>query len=216
MSQIRVLIVDDHSVVRQGIRSLLSNYPEFDVIGEADNGRSGLQQFKTLSPDVTLLDIRMPEISGLETVEQMRIYDPLARVVMLTSFDDDEYIDSSLQAGAMGYVLKSGSDETLVNAIHSAMRNERFLSPKVTDRVVERLMNMKGFSRQTAVSTLTFDQEERQILELLVEGHSNIEIGETLFMSSTSVKRKLSRIFEMMDVQTRAQAAAEAVRQGFA
>ncbi|MEM7331598.1 MAG: response regulator transcription factor [Chloroflexota bacterium] len=216
MDAIKILIIDDHSVVRQGIRSLLSNYVEFKVIGEAENGRSGLAQFQTLKPDVTLLDIRMPDLDGTELIHQIRGIDVSARVVMLTSFDDDEYIDASLQAGAMGYVLKSGSDENLVNAIHAAMRGERFLSPKVTDRVVERLMNAKGFSQQTAVSSVELDPDDQEILHLLVQGYSNAEIGETLFMSNTSVKRKLSKIFEKLNVQTRTQAAAEAVRQGFA
>ncbi len=216
MDMIKVLIVDDHSVVRQGIRSLLSNYEEIDVIGEAENGRLGLEQYQSLAPDVTLLDIRMPDLDGTEVIKQIRAHDPNAKVVMLTSFDEDEYIDTSLRAGAMGYVLKSGSDENLVNAIHAAMRGERFLSPKVTDRVVERLMNAKGFSKQTAVSAIELDPDDREILRLLVEGYSNVEIGEALFMSSTSVKRRLSKIFEKLKVQTRTQAAAEAVRQGFA
>ena len=194
----------------------MSNYADFEVMGEAENGRSGLQQYKTLSPDVTLLDIRMPDLDGTEVIKQIRAFDEDAKVVMLTSFDDDEYIDASLEAGAMGYVLKSGSDENLVSAIHSAMRGERYLSPKVTDRVVERLMNAKGFGKQTAVSKIEIDPDEREILRLLVEGYSNSEIGEALFMSNTSVKRKLSKIFEKLNVQTRAQAAAEAVRQGFA
>lgn len=214
MTPIRILIVDDHSVVRQGIRSLLSNYDEFDVVGEAENGRFALQQFKSLTPDVTLLDIRMPQVDGVVTLKKMRQIEPSARVVMLTSFDDDEYVDSSLRAGAMGYVLKSGSDGTLVSAIHSAMRDERFLSPQVTERVVERLIG--GFPRQTAVSQIELDNEERQIVALLVEGYSNTEIGESLYMSGTTVKRKLSLIFEKLNVQTRTQAAAEAVRQGLA
>ena len=216
MGTIKVLIVDDHSVVRQGIRSLLSNYEEIEVIGEAENGRLGFEQYQLLAPDVTLLDIRMPDFDGTEVIKQIRAHDSNAKVVMLTSFDEDEYIDTSLRAGAMGYVLKSGSDENLVNAIHAAMRGERFLSPKVTDRVVERLMNAKGFSKQTAVSAIELDPDDREILRLLVEGYSNVEIGEALFMSSTSVKRRLSKIFEKLNVQTRTQAAAEAVRQGFA
>lgn len=211
---IRILIVDDHSVVRQGIRSLLSSYAEFEVVGEAENGRLAQTAYKDLKPDVTLLDIRMPEVDGLEAVQRIRAFDPAARIVMLSSFDDDEYIDTALRDGAMGYVLKSGSDETLVNAIQSAMRNERFLSPQVTERVVQRLVEL--FPRQTAVSPIQLDQSEQKILTLLVEGYSNAEIGALLFMSSPSVKRKLSGIFKKLGVQTRTQAAAEAVRHGLA
>ncbi len=214
MNPIRILVVDDHSVVRQGICSLLSNYDEFDVVGEATNGRSALTQFKILLPDVTLLDIRMPEESGLQVLEKIRQVEPDAKIVMLSSFDDDEYVDTALRAGAKGYVLKSGSDQTLVNAIHSATRNERFLSPQVTERIVERLMLFTP--EKTAVSPIDLNDEERRILKLLVDGLSNVEIGEALFISSSTVKRKLSHIFEKMNVQTRTQAAGEAVRQGLA
>lgn len=209
MTSIRILVVDDHPIVRQGIRSLLSNYPEFEIVAEADNGRTALQKFSHHLPDVTLLDIRMPNESGLDVLNQIRATQPDAKVLMLTSFDDSEYVMTALRAGAQGYVLKGISDDMLVNAIRAACRGEKVLSPQVTERVVQ-----WAIADDTAVPTPTFnfDDEERQMLRMLVHGASNPEIAEKLFMSQTTVKRKLRNIFEQLNVETRTQAAAEAVR----
>jgi len=213
MSRIRILVVDDHSIVRQGVRSLLSNYPEFEIVGEADNGTTALKQVKRLSPDVVLLDIRMPGESGLEVLRQIRQTQPKARVLMLTSFDDDEYVIGALRAGAQGYVLKSVSDKMLVNAIRVAHRGERVLSPQVTDQVVQWALSDQS---PPPAEPLDFDDEAKEILRLLVKGASNAEIADALYMSNTSVKRKLRKIFTKMNVQTRTEAAAEAVRRGLA
>ena len=210
MSPIRILIVDDHPIVRQGIRSLLSNYAEFNIVAEADNGRQAITLFRQHTPDVTLLDIRMPNESGLDVLNQIRSLQADAKVLMLTSFDDSEYVLTALRAGAQGYVLKGISDDMLVHAIRAACRGEKVLSPQVTEQVVQ-----WAITEDTAVSPphITLDEDERQILRLLVEGASNQEIAEKLFMSPTTVKRKLRTIFEQLNVQTRTQAAAEAVRQ---
>lgn len=210
MSPIRILIVDDHSVVRQGIKSLLSNYPEFQVIGEAENGTAALTKLRLLHPDVTLLDIRMPGMSGLETLEKIRAARPEAKVLMLTSFDDDEYIKVALKTGARGYVLKSVSDESLVSAIQSVYKGERVLSPKITEQVVQWVIEEEKAPARPAA--FGYEQEELTILKMLVAGANNGEIADTLYMSQTSVKRKLRKIFAKLGVQTRAQAAAEAVR----
>jgi DNA-binding NarL/FixJ family response regulator len=212
MAAIRVLVVDDHQIVRQGIRSLLSNYPEFEIVGEADNGVTALELVNRLKPDVTLLDIRMPGESGLDVLRQIRTVQLNARVLMLTSFDDDEYVMGALKAGALGYVLKNVSDEMLVNALRMAHRGERALSPQITERVVRWVITDQP--QPTIVRNLLIDQDEQQILRLLVHGASNSDIATQLFMSNTSVKRKLRKIFSKLNVQSRAQAAAEAVRRG--
>jgi len=211
MSPIRILVVDDHQIVRQGIRSLLSNYSEFDIIGEAATGAAALTQLQKLTPDVTLLDIRMPGEAGLDVLRQIRAMQPDAKVLMLTSFDDDEYIMGALRAGALGYVLKSVSDEMLVNAIRMAYRGERVLSPKITDQVVQWALTD---SPQHASPKFDIDQDEQRILRLIVDGASNADIAAQLYLSNTTVKRKLRKIFAKMNVQTRTQAAAEAVRRG--
>jgi DNA-binding NarL/FixJ family response regulator len=211
MTQIRILVVDDHQIVRQGIRSLLSNYPEFEIVGEAADGLAALKQVQQLAPDVTLLDIRMPGESGLEVLRQIRQVRPEAKVLMLTSFDDDEYVLGALRAGAQGFVLKSVSDEMLVRAIHSVWQGERALSPQITEQVVRWATST---STRPIPDKFTLDHDEQQILGLLVEGASNTTIAHKLYLSQTTLKRKLRKIFTKMHVQTRAQAAAEAVRRG--
>ncbi|MCB0012808.1 MAG: response regulator transcription factor [Anaerolineales bacterium] len=206
----RILVVDDHPIVREGISSLLSNYPEFAIVGEAADGVTALMMFREQRPDITLLDIRMPGITGLELLAQIRQIEPEATVIMLTSFDDDEYVVQALKAGALGYVLKSASDEMLVKAIRAARQGERILSPQVTDVVVRQLLA----NRPVETPALDLDADEKLILRLLCDGASNADIAGVLYLSSTSVKRKLRQIFQKMAVTTRAQAAAEAVRQG--
>ncbi|MEM7111704.1 MAG: response regulator transcription factor [Chloroflexota bacterium] len=212
MAKIRILLVDDHPIVREGVQSLLSNYDAFEIVGEAEDGETAVSQFQTLQPDIVLLDIRMPGQSGLETLRQLRDLEPAVRVLMLTSFEEDEYVMAALQAGAQGYILKNASDELLVNAILAAQRGERVFSPRVTEQMVQRLLGGAGLAIAPPPEPL--DPEEIQILHLLADGASNSDIAQALYMSSTTVKRKLSKIFSKMDVQTRAQAAAEAVRRG--
>ena len=213
MDSINILIVDDHSIVRQGIRSLLSNYAEFKIVGEADSGAAALEQVRRQTPDVTLLDIRMPDESGLEVLRQIRQIQPGARVLMLTSFDDDEYVMGALRAGAQGFILKSVSDEMLVNAIRVAHRGERILSPQITDQVVRWALSDEP---EPLLPNPNFDGDEQEILHLLTAGASNTDIADQLYLSHTTVKRKLRAIFAKLNVQTRAQAAAEAVRRGLA
>ncbi|HSM57865.1 MAG TPA: response regulator transcription factor [Candidatus Sulfomarinibacteraceae bacterium] len=208
MERIRILVVDDHPIVRQGITSLLSNYPEFEIVDEADCGAAAIRVAESHTLDVVLLDIRMPGESGLDVLRRVRSIQPEAQVLMLTSFDDDEYVVGALRAGARGFVLKSVSDEMLVNAIRGVHRGERILSPQVAERVVQQLLS------DEAAPAVTFDEDERQILRLLTEGASNTQIADALYISVSTAKRKLRAIFDKLDVDTRAEAAAEAVRRG--
>ena len=211
MNIIRIMIVDDHPIVRQGISSLLSNYDEFELVGEAENGVEGLQLIQMAQPDVTLLDISLPGESGIDILRQIRQQQPEAKVLMLTSYDDEDFVMDALRAGAQGYVLKNVSDEMLVQSIKAVYRGERVLSPRVTEKVVKQLIEDKP---KTTAPVLALEEEEITILKLLCGGASNAEIAQSLYMSTTSVKRKLRLIFNKLNVQTRAQAAAEAVRRG--
>lgn len=209
MDPIRILVVDDHPIVRQGIRSLLSNYSEFKIVGEADDGAAAIEHVRRLAPDITLLDIRLPGESGLEILKQIQQIQPKARVLMLTSFDDDEYVLEALRSGAQGFIMKSVSDEMLVNAIRAVCSGQHVLSPQVTGPVVQRVVSA---GTRSMPAEAEFDEDERQILRLLVNGASNSQIAARLYLSETSVKRKLRKIFAVLEVQTRTQAAAEAVR----
>lgn len=208
MQTIRVMVVDDHPIVRQGVRSLLSNYAEFEVVGEAENGLAALQQISALAPHVILLDIRMPGETGIDLIQQLRQIAPAAKVLMLTSFEDSEYVAGALRAGAHGYVLKNISDETLVSAIRAVHLGERVLSPQVMEQVI------RHFTDEPPEPAINLTDDERRILRLLADGTANAQIAAELYMSETTVKRKLQDIFEKLDVHSRAQAAAEAVRRG--
>lgn len=206
---IRVMVVDDHPLVRQGVRSLLSNCPDMQLVAESDSVDVALQTAPTVQPDVILLDIRMPGMTGVEAVRPLFRECPEAKILMLSSFDDEAYIDQAIQAGVHGYILKSASDETLASAVRAAYRGERVLSPTVMDRVVQQAAD---YSRERARREVGLSDDETRVLRLLVAGASNPKIAAELYLSETTVKRKIQDIFEKLNVTTRAQAAAEAVR----
>lgn len=208
MTPARVLIVDDHPVVRQGIRSLLSNYDTFEVVGEAATGPTAIDEFRSSRPDVVLLDIRLAKDSGLEVLDSILDDDPEARVLMLSSFDDDEYVEKSLRAGALGYVLKGDSDAQLVSAIEAVAEGHRALSPRVAEQLVELMLS------PTQAQGPEFEEVDRAILRMLSDGASNGQIASKLFMSDSSVKRRIRSIFNRLGVTRRAEAAAEAARRG--
>lgn len=206
---IRVMVVDDHPLVRQGVRSLLSNCPDMELVAESDSVSAALESAPVVHPDVILLDIRMPGMTGVEAVRPLFRECPEAKILMLSSFDDEAYIDQAIQAGVHGYILKSASDETLASAVRAAYRGERVLSPTVMDRVVQQAAD---YSRERARREVGLSDDETRVLRLLVAGASNPKIAAELYLSETTVKRKIQDIFEKLNVTTRAQAAAEAVR----
>ena len=208
---IRVMIVDDHPIVRQGVRSLLSNCADMLLVGEAANAGQALALAGQARPDVILLDIRMPGNTGLEAARALVRQVPQAKILILSSFDDDEYVTQALQAGVHGYILKSASDETLAGAVRAAQRGERVLSPSVMGRVVEQFADL---SRERTRRELGLTEDETRVLRLLAAGASNPKIAAELYLSETTIKRKLQDIFEKLGVTTRAQAAAEAARRG--
>ena len=213
MTPIQILIVDDHSIVRQGIRSLLSNYLDLTVAGEAASVAAALDWLKTTTPDIILLDIRMPDVSGLSLLRSLRTTLPTVKVLILTSFDDDDYVLEAMRQGAAGYVLKGASDEMLVNAIRTVMHGETVLSSQVTEQIVQRLLKEPP---TVATESASLTTEELAILRLLVNGASNLAIGERLAYSNATIKRKLRRIFDKLNVESRTGAAAEAIRRGLA
>ena len=210
------MIVDDHPIVRQGVRSLLSNCADMALVGEAEDAGQALDLVGQARPDVILLDIRMPGNTGLEAARALVRQAPQAKILILSSFDDDEYVTQALQAGVHGYILKSASDETLsgaelAGAVRAAYRGERVLSPSVMSRVVEQFADL---SRERTRRELGLTDEETRVLRLLAAGASNPKIAAELYLSETTIKRKVQDIFEKLGVATRAQAAAEAARRG--
>ena len=208
---IRVLIVDDHPVVRQGLQSLLSNYSDIQVAGEADTGLRALEVAALLQPDVVLLDIRLPGANGTDVTRQLRRQNPKARIIILTAYEDDEYLIEALQAGAHGYLLKSASHETLAEAIRNAHAGRRVLSPSLVDGV---LRQFEELAKESLVSQSGLSESELEILPLLAEGATNKEMAERLYWSEATVKRKMKDILAKLEVSNRAQAVAEAMKRG--
>ncbi len=209
--RIGVLIVDDHPIVRQGVRSLLATYADIEIVAEADSPAGALESARRHQPDVVLLDIRLPGATGIDAARQISQSVPRARIIMLTNYDDDDYLISAMQAGAYGYLLKSVSDEMLVWAIRAVYRGQRLISPDMMDRVLEQFAEYRLLQIQ---HELDLDDEEVRVLRLVAGGASNEAIGLELNWSRSSVKRKVQHIFNKLGVATRAQAAAEAVRRG--
>ena len=211
MDRIRILIADDHPVVRQGLRTFLSTCPDLEVVGEATNGFTTLDQVRALRPDVVLLDIRMPGLSGIEAAHRLRRAHPEVKVILFTTYDDEEYLFGALRVGAHAYLLKSSSHDTLAAAIRSVYAGERLLSPPLVDKVLSRFEEL---ARAKAQQDSGLTEQEFQILQAMEDGASNKEIADRLHWSEITVKRKVQDIFEKLGVDNRVKAVAEAIRRG--
>jgi DNA-binding NarL/FixJ family response regulator len=211
MSRIRILIVDDHPVVREGLRTFFSKCADLDVAGEAANGLAMLEQVAALRPDVVLLDVRMPGVSGIEAARQLRREHPDVKVIIFTTYDDEEYLFNALSLGAHAYLLKSVSHDLLASAIRSVHAGERLLSPPLVGKVLNRFEEL---SQTKAQQDSGLTKEEVHILRAMEGGASNKEIADQLYWSEITVKRKLQDIFEKLGVDNRVTAVAEAIRRG--
>jgi DNA-binding NarL/FixJ family response regulator len=216
VSRVRIVIADDQSLFREGLRTLLSTRPEVDVVGEAANGADAITLVERLEPDVVLMDLRMPVMDGIQATAKLRERWPSIPVLVLTTFDDDASLFGALRAGAAGYLLKDVSSETLMSAIGAATRGEAFLQSAVTGRVVAafaRLMESGGGQRAEAL-VIPLSPREREIVALLGSGASNKEIADRLFLAEGTVKNHVTNILTKLDVRDRTQAAIRARRLG--
>lgn len=211
MSSIRVMIVDDHPIVRQGVRGVLANHPDIEVVGEADSAPTLFAIVDSLHPDVILLDIRMPGQSGIEVTQRLKRDYPNIKVIVLTTYDDDEYLFGALRAGAEGYLLKSASQEVLADSIRQVGRGERLLSPNLVGKLMR---EFKDLAKDKARADTGLTDQELEVLRMIAAGATNKEIAEKLFWSEVTVKRKVQDILEKMGVANRAQAVAEAGKRG--
>jgi DNA-binding NarL/FixJ family response regulator len=211
---IRVLVADDQSMVRAGFRLLLTGEPDIDVVAEARNGLEAVEQAARFRPTVVLMDIRMPELDGLEATRRILAADGSARVLILTTFDLDEYVYEALRAGASGFVLKDDPPEQLLAAIRTVARGDALLSPSVTRRVIERFTRMPSPVRPRRFDDLT--ERELDVFRLIARGLSNAEIGRELYISETTVKTHVTHIFQKLDVRDRVQVVALAYESGLA
>jgi NarL family two-component system response regulator LiaR len=204
--RIRVVIVDDHAVVRRGLRAFLDLQPDVDVVGEAADGASAEEITGRLHPDVVLMDLVMPDTDGIATIARLRETTKKPAVLVLTSFLDDVHVFAALQAGATGYLLKDVQPDELVRAIRQVHQGESALHPKVAARLVQHTAQPSGFADLTP--------REREVLRLLAEGFANKEIARRLSLSEKTVKTHVSNILQKLGVADRTQAALLAVRRG--
>ena len=206
---VRVVVADDQSMVRAGLRMLLSGEPDIEVVGEAANGREAVAQAARFHPHVVLMDIRMPE---LEATRRILAADPSARVLVVTTFNLDEYVYEALCAGASGFVLKDDPPEQLIAAVRTIAGGEALLSPSVTRRVIREFTRLHRQAAPAAVDTLT--SRELDVFRLITQGLSNAEIGRQLFISDTTVKTHVTRLLQKLELRDRAQAIVLAYQTG--
>jgi DNA-binding NarL/FixJ family response regulator len=209
---IRVLVADDQAMVRAGFRLLLSGERDIEVVAEASNGLEAVDKAARFDPTVVLMDIRMPELDGLEATRRILAADDAARILILTTFDLDEYVYSALGAGASGFVLKDEPPEQLIAAIRTVAAGEALLSPSVTKRVIKRFSHMARPAPPEEFEELT--SREQEVFRLIADGLSNTEIAQELFISETTVKTHVTHILQKLNLRDRVQAVVLAYQTG--
>jgi two-component system NarL family response regulator len=198
----RVLVVDDHSLLRTGVANIINQELDLEVVAEAGDGRDGVEAFRTFRPDVTLMDLRMPEMEGVEAVRRIREIDPQARVIVLTTYDADEDIARALQAGAKAYILKDIAADALIGCIRDVLAGKTYLAPTAAAKLAERVTQIQLTPRELAA------------LRLLANGESNKEIATSLGISERTVKTHLAHLFGKLGVTSRTEAVRVATRRG--
>ncbi len=209
---IRVFIVDDHPIVRQGLRSLLGIHADLEIVGEAEDGAQVLPFLAEHAVDVVLLDIQMKEQNGIRVARRVRSAYPDVKIVLLTTYDDESLLREAMEAGVHAYLLKSASHETLPDAIRAVVRGEKLLSPKLVTAVVDQYQKL---AQAQAQKDAGLTPDELQVLAALAGGASNKDLAEKFFWSEATVKRRVQEIVEKMGAANRTQAIAEALRKGW-
>ncbi|OGO09407.1 MAG: DNA-binding response regulator [Chloroflexi bacterium RBG_13_60_13] len=213
MRKIRVLIADDHTVLRDGIRALLDVHEDMEVVGDAEDGVEAVEKASQLKPDVVLMDIAMPRLGGLEAALELRQRKLLTKVIVLTQYDNKEYILQMLKAGAAGYILKKAAGTELVSAIRAVHAGESFLHPSVAKTVIDRYLQ-EGEEDEVERRLDQLTDREKEILKLLGEGRSNREIAELLYLSAKTVTHHRASIMEKLEIHNRTELVKFAIRAG--
>ncbi len=210
---IRVILADDHALVRQGIRQFLEEAGDIEVVGEAANGEGALQLVAQLRPDIAVLDVQMPGMGGIEATRQIKERFPQVRVLILTAYEEDPYIFALLRAGAQGYILKTAEADDLVRAVRAVYRGESALSPQVTQKVVRQIQSGAPAGATEQVEPLS--EREIEILRLAAQGLTNKAIGRQLNLSERTVQGHLAHIYGKLSVTSRTEAVTEALKRGW-
>lgn len=222
--KIRVFVVDDHAIVRDGIQSLLATEPDIEWVGEAANGDEAVAKVRTIRPDIILMDLVMPEMDGIEAIRQIMAFQPEVRILVLTSFSADDKVFPAIKAGALGYLLKDTGSEDLMRAIHQVCRGESSLHPKIARMLLQEIATAQPsrngehqprFSGQSSmVDPLT--ERELEVLKLVAHGGSNREIADRLIVTEGTVRTHVSNILDKLHLASRTQATLYALREGLA
>lgn len=211
--RIRILVVDDHAIVRDGIKLIMETVDELEVVGEAGNGREGLEQAEALKPDVVLMDLRMPEMDGLTTIKHLREDQPEIAIIILTTYNEDDLMYQGLQLGAQGYLLKDVDRQTLIRTIKAAAQGETLLQPEILQRIMSQGgVQPSGVKGRVGDTNLT--ERENEVMRGVAAGERNKEIAYRLGISERTVKAHLTHIFNKLGVDSRAGAVAVAVENG--
>lgn len=211
---LRVLVVDDQALVRTGFRMILESEPGISVVGEAEDGLRAVERALELRPDVVLMDIRMPQMDGIEATRRLIAADPAAKVLVLTTFDLDEYVYEALRAGASGFMLKDAPPEQLIVAVRTIAAGEALLAPSITRRLIEQYVRRPGPSPTRPIASERLTSREVEVLALIGRGSTNGEIAAELVLSEATVKTHVGHIFGKLDLRDRAQAVVFAYENG--
>lgn len=210
---IRILLVDDHTILRAGLKMMLNAQPDMEVVGEAQDGRQAIHEVQRLQPDVILMDITMPDMNGIEATRQVKKILPDAKVLVLTMHENDEYVFQALRAGASGYMLKEAADTELISALHVVQNGQFYLSPAAQSVMVgDYLQRVKIGEEKDSYSVLT--EREREILKLVAEGYTNNQIAERLVISPKTVDTHRTHIMDKLNLHSRAELVKYAMRRG--
>lgn len=198
---IRIMIADDHTILRQGLVRLLEDQPEFKVVEEATNGRMALEKALDLKPDIIIMDIAMPLMNGIEAAKRIKKHLPKTKIIILSMYSHENYIHELLETGISGYLLKDSSGRDIIHAIQAAMKNETFLSPSISKKVMDTYLSpRKGLSREERFKQLS--NREREVFQLIAEGLSTRQIAETLYVSVSTVKSHKIKIMEKLGIDS--------------
>ncbi len=209
----RIVIAEDHTILREGLRAMISSNPDFDIVGEAEDGRDAIRCVETLVPDLILLDLSMPRMNGMEAIKEIKKQCPETKILVLTVHRTEEYILATLRAGANGYVLKDATHAELLMAIKSVLMGKRYLSPGVSEKVIEGyLEGRKTLRSSTPWDTLT--QREREVLKLIAEGYKNKEIADYLYISVKTAEKHRANLMKKLDLHSTSSLTAFAMEKG--
>jgi NarL family two-component system response regulator LiaR len=214
MSKIRIVIADEHAVVREGTRALLEREADMDMVGDASDGEEACRLIEELKPDVAILDIAMPKLSGIEVTRRIKSRLPATAILILTAYDDDEYIFALLEAGAAGYLLKDAPGSELVNAVRLVYSGEPVLHPSIARKVIQRAI-LHADKTDERKPDIELSDREMEVLHLVARGMTNKNISDTLNISIRTVQRHLNAIFNKLDVGSRTEAIFQSVKKGW-